>query len=97
MNNYTYNSKEQCEHNSNINLNPKFKTFKQFVFTCGDKEDLKKKLIKPRKLNLLKQVNLSNQITKYNILELANYTKKLFVDYPLYKNISQENSFRSPL
>ena len=97
MNNYTYNSKEACEKNSNINLNPKYKTFKQFVFTCGDKEDLKNKLIKPRKKSLEKQVNLSNQINKYNILELANYTKKLFVDYPLYKHISQENSFRTSL
>lgn len=96
MNNYTYNSKELCEKNSNINFNPKFKTFKQFVFTCGDKQDLKDKLIKPRKKNNnLSKIDIINN--KYNILELVNYNKRLFVDYPMYKHISQENSFRTCL
>ena len=75
MNNYTYNSKEACEKNSNINLNPKFKTFKQFVFTCGDKEDLKNKLIKPRKKSLEKQES-SNQITKYKNISVIIFSIK---------------------
>ena len=32
-----------------------------------------------------------------NILELANYNKRLFADYPIYKHISQEDSFRTSL
>jgi hypothetical protein len=94
QNNYTFKSKELCEKNSNINTNPKFKTFKQFVFTCGDKQDLKDKIIRPRKKNKISIVKNNNSS---KIPELINQNKNLFINYPLYKIINREESFRNSL
>jgi len=95
LNNYTFKSKELCEKNLNINLNPKFKTFKQFVFTCGDKDDLKKKIIKPRKKNnFIKDKNI---IKLSELPELSNQINNLFINYPLYKIINREEAFRNTL
>ena len=87
MDNYIFKSKELCEKNSNINLNPKFKTFKQFVFTCGDKQDLKDKIIKPRKINNI-SILKNNNSNKIDIL--TNQNKKLFYINIFHKKIHLE-------
>jgi len=93
-NSYIYKSKHLCEKNSNINLNPKYKNFKQFVFTCGDKQDLKDKIIKPRKKSTL----IGNKsIFTSNISILVEQNKLLFVQYPLYQINDRENAFRNSL
>ena len=52
-----------------------FKTFKQFVFTCGDKQDLKDKIIKPRKINNISIFKNDNS-NKLDILTNQNYVFK---------------------
>lgn len=97
---YTFKSKEECITKSNLKQsNPKYKSFKQFIFTCGDKNDLKIYLIKQRKKNniLLEQSDQNTLASNGDILKLFNLNENLFFKFPLYKSISLEDSFRNSL
>lgn len=90
-----YKTKEECQKHYTNNTNPKYKNFKQFIFTCGDKDDLKKHLIKPRKkLDNLKKnrVSLKNELEYFH-----NQTLELFQNYPHYKYSSNEDVYRQSL
>lgn len=87
----TFNTKDQCE-KTTYQSNPKYKSFKQVVYTCGDKLDLKNHLIYPRKKsNLAKSTNnLTNQSN------LVTPVLKLFSNPP-YQITSREQAFRNSL
>jgi hypothetical protein len=89
----TFDTKDQCE-KITYQSNSKYKSFKQVVYTCGDKEDLKIHLIHPRKkskLNKSKKLVLSNQLN-----HLIQPIKTLFVNPP-YQITSREQAFRNSL
>jgi hypothetical protein len=92
MNIKTFKTVEECEiNNRTFNFNKKYNNFKQFIFTCGDKDDLKKMLIKPR----LKYKIKKNKIN-INKMYISNNIDDLFNKYPHYKDYSEE-SYRNTL
>jgi hypothetical protein len=88
--NVEYHDIKKCNNDFGINYNPKYKNFKQFIFTCGDKQDLKQKLLIFRKKDKLVKIIKP----KTNILDAEIIS--LFENYPIYKNINEE-SFRTSL
>lgn len=85
----TFNSKEACE-KTTYQSNPKYKSFKQVIFTCGDKTDLKNYLIKPRKKILLtKPTDLSGN--NFNQTQIGLFTN------PPYQITLREQAFRNSL
>lgn len=86
----TFTSKESCE-KTTYQYNPKYRSFKQVIFTCGDKDDLKKHLINPRKKNLL--------IKPTNMIDMSEFDPKqvqIFTNIP-YQLTSREQGFRNSL
>ena len=81
-----------------IQQNPKYANFKQFIFTCGDKDDLKKYLIKPRLESKDAKVNKVSYELNEKLIILHQELLNLFENdnLPHYKNINEE-SFRNSL
>ncbi len=88
----TFNTKDECE-KTTYQSNPKYKSFKQVVYTCGDKADLKNHLIYPRKKSKTKST--INQIPQTQ-LNLISTVSKLFANPP-YQITSREQAFRNSL
>jgi len=89
-----YNSKDECLKDGNKNTNSKYKHFKQFIFTCGDLEDLKNHIIKPRKKFIEFKKSIINPKKELDIFHKE--TLELFEKYPHYKD-SEGLSFRNSL
>jgi len=92
-----YKTIKECEkdHGYPGQENKKYKNFKQFIFTCGDKDDLKKYLIKPR-LKLIKKSESKDIEINKKMEYFYDETMKLFSNYPHYKSID-ETSYRNSL
>jgi len=87
----TFDSKDKCE-KTTYQHNPSYKSFKQVIFTCGNKSDLKKYLIKQRKgfiRSLLDTDKINTDLSGNNLI-------KLFSNSP-YKIIDREQAFRNSL
>lgn len=90
----TFDTKDQCE-KTTYQSNPKYKSFKQVVYTCGDKADLKTHLIYPRKKS--KSTNSpKSPKPKSSPSDLTSQVSKLFSNPP-YQIKSREQAFRNSL
>jgi hypothetical protein len=88
----TFDSKATCE-KTTYQSNPSYKSFKQVVFTCGDKSDLKKYLIKPRKANNLEKSQTASLIVRS---DLSDNLVQIFSNPP-YQITDAEQAFRNSL
>jgi hypothetical protein len=85
----TYDSKEECIKQSNMHdprrSNRKYKNFKQFIYTCGDSDDVKRNIIDKRKEQSLQLKEVSTFINSETNDLFEESIARPFT-YPMYNS-----------